>query len=68
MLPLFEGRILSFDKKVAASFAQVYASAQAAGNRISLADDAIAAIASARVFILATRSEWDFKGCWRSAN
>jgi toxin FitB len=62
MMPLFEGRILSFDKKAAESFAQVNASAQAAGNRISFADSAIAAIASSHGFILATRNERDFKG------
>jgi toxin FitB len=61
MLPLFEGRILSFDKKAAEAFAKINARAQAAGNPISFADGAIAAIAAANGFILATRNERDFK-------
>jgi predicted nucleic acid-binding protein len=62
MMPLFEGRILSFDQQAAQVFAQINASAQAAGNPISFADCAIAAIASARGFMLATRNVRDFKG------
>ena len=62
MLPLFEGRILSFDQKAAEVFARISATAQAAGNPISFADGAIGAIASAHGFILATRNGRDFKG------
>lgn len=62
VLPLFDGRILSFDEPAAQVFAQINASAQAAGNPISFADCAIAAIASARGFMLATRNVRDFKG------
>lgn len=62
VMPLFEGRILTFDKKAAEAFAQINASAQALGNPISFADGAIAAIASAQGFILATRNVRDFKG------
>ena len=62
MIPLFEDRILSFDRQAARVFAQINASAQAAGNPISFADCAIAAIASARGFMLATRNVRDFKG------
>jgi len=40
----------------------VNARAHAAGNPISFADDAIAAIASAHGFMLATRNEQDFTG------
>lgn len=62
VMPLFEDRILSFDRKAAQVFARINASAQAAGNPISFADCAIAAIASARGFMLATRNVRDFKG------
>ena len=62
MMPLFEGRILPFDKKAAEAFARIDASARLAGNRISFADGAIAAIASANEFMLATRNVHDFKG------
>ena len=62
MMPLFEGRILPFDKKAAEAFARIDASARLAGNRISFADGAIAAIASANGFMLATRNVHDFKG------
>jgi len=62
MLPLFEGRILAFDKKAAEVFGRVSNHAQGAGNPISFADAAIAAIATAHGFMLATRNERDFKG------
>ncbi len=62
VIPLFEGRIFSFDEKAAQAFARIHASAQALGNPISFADGAIAAIASAQGFILATRNVRDFRG------
>lgn len=62
MMPLFEGRILAFDKQAAEAFARINVSAQAVGNPISFADGAIAAIASAHGFMLATRNVRDFKG------
>ena len=62
MMPLFEERILAFDKKAAEAFSRVNASAQAIGNPISFADGAIAAIASAHGFMVATRNVRDFKG------
>lgn len=62
MLPLFEGRILAFDKKAAEVFGRVCVDAQVAGNPISFADAAIAAIATAHGFMLATRNERDFRG------
>ena len=62
MMPLFEGRILAFDRLAAEAFARINASAQAAGNPISFADGAIAAIASAHGFMVATRNVRDFKG------
>lgn len=62
ILPLFEGRMLVFDARAAQAFALVNARAQAAGNAISFADAAIAAIASAHGFKVATRHVTDFKG------
>ena len=62
VIPLFEGRVLAFDRKAAEAFAQVYAGSQAAGNPIDFADAAIAAVAATHGFILATRNARDFKG------
>lgn len=61
MLPLFEGRILPFDTVAAQAFADVNAHAIASGNPLSFADCAIAAIASAHGFMLATRNTRDFR-------
>jgi toxin FitB len=62
VLPLFEGRVLTFDQRAAEVFGRINASAQAAGNPIDFADAAIAAITATHGFILATRNERDFKG------
>ena len=62
VLPLFEGRVLAFDAQAAHAYAQVHAGAQAAGNPISFADGAIAAMAAAHGFTVATRNVRDFKG------
>ena len=62
VLPLFEGRILSFDAEAAEAFGGVHARAQKAGNPISFADAAIASTASVHGFMLATRNVRDFKG------
>lgn len=62
VMPLFEGRVLAFDTQAAHAFARVHAGALAAGNPISFADGAIAAIAAAHGFLLATRNVRDFKG------
>jgi len=62
VLPLFEGRVLAFDAQATHAFARVQAAAQAAGNTIGFADAAIAAIAVAHGFALATRNVRDFKG------
>lgn len=62
VLPLFEGRLLAFDAPAAHAFARVQAGAAAAGNPIGFADAAIAAIAAAHGFALATRNVRDFKG------
>ena len=62
ILPLFEGRILSFDAKAADAFGKIRAGAQSVGNTIGFADAAIAAIACAQGFALATRNVRDFRG------
>ena len=62
ILPLFEGRILPFDAKAAEAFGKVRAGAQAVGNTIGFADGAIAAVAAAKGFVLATRNVRDFRG------
>lgn len=61
VLPLFEGRILHFDQIAAEVFATINAKAQSKGSTISFADCAIAAIAQANGFALATRNVRDFK-------
>lgn len=61
IMPLFEGRILLFDNKAAEAFAKINAKVQSAGGTISFTDCAIAAIAQANGFALATRNVRDFK-------
>ncbi len=62
VMPLFEGRVFGFDTQAAHAFARVHAGAAAAGNPISFADGAIAAIAAAHGCLIATRNVRDFKG------
>ena len=62
VLALFGGRVLPFDAKAAQVFAKTHASAQAQGNAMGFADCAIAAIAGAHGFAVATRNLRDFKG------
>ena len=59
---VFENRILAFDMQAVKVFGRVNANACAVGNPIAFADCAIASIASAHDFILATRNVRDFKG------
>ena len=61
MMPLFEDRILHFDAKAAHAFAILSAKLQTIGSTMSFADCAIAAIAVANGFALATRNTPDFK-------
>jgi predicted nucleic acid-binding protein len=75
VLPLFEGRVLAFDTQAAHAYGAVQTGAAAAGNPISFADAAIAAIAAAHGYALATRNVRDFKGTgvvlinpWDTAN
>lgn len=60
--PLFEDRVLDFDTAAAEAFATIHAAAKVAGNPIAFADGAIAAIAAARGFTIATRNVRDFYG------
>lgn len=62
VLALFGPRVLPFDTRAAEAFANNHAAAQAQGNPIGFADCAIASIASAQGFALATRNTRDFKG------
>jgi len=62
VVALFGGRILPFDVKAATAFAKIHAIAQAQGNTMGFADCAIAAIAGAHGFAIATRNLRDFKG------
>lgn len=62
IMPLFQGRILSFDARAAEAFGKVQAGARAVGNTIGFADGAIAAIATSQGFALATRNVRDFRG------
>ena len=56
------GSVSVFDAQAAHAYARVQAGAQAAGNAIGFADGAIAAIATAHGFAVATRNVRDFKG------
>ena len=62
VLALFGSRVLPFGTRAAQALAKNHASAQAHGNPIGFADCAIASIASAQGFALATRNTQDFKG------
>ena len=62
VLALFGPRVLPFDTRAAQAFAKNHASAQSQGNPIGFADCAIASIASAHGYALATRNTRDFKG------
>ena len=57
------GRILPFDENAARAFPQIAARRRARGRPITDLDAQIAAIASSRGAILATRNAADFEGC-----
>lgn len=61
ILPLFAGRILSFDDPASQCYATLRASARAAGQAIAPADGYIAAIAAAHNFAVATRDTSPFE-------
>ncbi len=61
ILPLFAGRILSFDIQASQSYAQIMTSARSSGLAIGTADGYIAAIAAANGMIVATRDTQPFE-------
>jgi predicted nucleic acid-binding protein len=61
ILPLFRGRILSFDINSSQSYAQIMAKARASGLAIGAADGYIAAIAAANGMFVATRDTAPFE-------
>jgi predicted nucleic acid-binding protein len=60
ILPLFAGRILSFDDPASQFYAALRARARAAGHAIAPADGYIAAIAATHGFAVATRDTSPF--------
>lgn len=61
VLPLFAGRILSFDEPASLSYASLRACARSVGQAIAPADGYIAAIAASRGFTVATRDTSPFE-------
>ncbi|MBY0574530.1 MAG: type II toxin-antitoxin system VapC family toxin [Undibacterium sp.] len=61
VLPLFEGRILSFDDPASQSYATLRSRARVAGQAIAPADGYIAAIAATHGFAVATRDTSPFE-------
>ncbi|TBY84243.1 type II toxin-antitoxin system VapC family toxin [Rhizobium leguminosarum bv. viciae] len=61
VLPLFSGRVLSFDMAASQSYSELVARARAAGRAIGKADAYIAATAAANGFIVATRDSSPFE-------
>ena len=61
VLPLFAGRVLSFDLACTPAYAALMADVRAAGRAIAAADGYIAAIAIANGFVVATRDTGPFE-------
>ncbi len=61
VLPLFAGRVLSFDLAATPAYAALTAQARAAGLAVATADGCIAAIAAANGFAVATRDTAPFE-------
>ena len=61
VLPLFAGRVLPFDLACTQAYAELMATARAAGLSIATADGYIAAIAAANGFAVATRDTSPFE-------
>ncbi|MCW0021387.1 type II toxin-antitoxin system VapC family toxin [Rhizobium sp. BT-226] len=61
VLPVFTGRVLSFDLDASQAYAQLMARAKGAGKAIGKADGYIAATAVARGLIVATRDTSPFE-------
>jgi toxin FitB len=65
VIPLFKGRVLSFDDGASRAYAELRAHARAAGKAIGTADAYIAAVAVAHGITVATRdtSPFEAAGC-----
>ncbi|MCL2090438.1 MAG: type II toxin-antitoxin system VapC family toxin [Micrococcales bacterium] len=61
-IPLFTGRVLTFDEAASRAYAQVIVDARGAGRPIDAMDALIAAICVAHRYTLATRNVADFAG------
>jgi predicted nucleic acid-binding protein len=61
VLPVFTGRVLSFDLDASQAYAQLMARAKEAGKAVGKADGYIAATAAARGLIVATRDTRPFE-------
>jgi predicted nucleic acid-binding protein len=61
VLPAFSGRILSFDLDTSRAYAQLMAAARATGRAVGQADGYVAATASARGLMVATRDTSPFE-------
>ncbi|MGC9271644.1 type II toxin-antitoxin system VapC family toxin [Acidiphilium sp.] len=61
VLPLFEGRVVSFDLPISAVYAELMARARSAGKAIGVADGYIAATAARKGFLVATRDTIPFE-------
>ena len=61
VIPLFAGRILSFDEAASQAYATLRTRARAAGQAIAPADGYIAAIAASQGFAVATRDTSPFE-------
>ncbi len=59
----FSHRIISFDEAAASMYGELMAQRQKMGRPMAIGDCQIAAIASARGYILATRNVRDFEDC-----
>jgi predicted nucleic acid-binding protein len=60
MLPLFTGRVLSFDYACSSAYAEIYALNRRQGTGVSLQDALVAAIAATNVMAVATRDTRPF--------
>jgi predicted nucleic acid-binding protein len=60
LLPVFAGRVLPFDLAASGAYAELMAKAKTAGRAITMADGTIAAIATARGFLVASRDAAPF--------
>ncbi|TKT69420.1 type II toxin-antitoxin system VapC family toxin [Aquamicrobium sp. LC103] len=61
VLPMFAGRVLSFDMACTHAYAELLANVRTAGSGIETADACIAAVALANGFSVATRDESPFR-------